>query len=417
MNTLLERQDTRTESTGRQVEPGNLSSYFAILYLSLGITTQFGLIDQPIKYYLKTGLHMTAAEVSTYMALMMLPWVLKPLYTAVCDFVPLWGYRRKSYLIATHAVAAIAFAALAYSSSLPVILLSFAASVVALATSTAVATGVAVEDGRSNGKTRDYFASQTLGYHGAIIAASLAGGYLCRHLTPQTALHTAAGLCIVPVLLVIAATTFMLKEEKSQRNLQGMQETWLAVKEAFHSKALWLAALFIWCCDFNPCFGTPLYYHQTDTLKFHQDTIGLLSACTAVGMVIGALFYRWRIKDMPIKQQLYLAVALGATSTLSFLLLSTPATGIALELFRGTATMITILGVYGLAADVCPKRAEVTVMAALIAVRSLALDASTFVGGQLFTHAFHNQFAPLVVLAAGLTTLCLLLIPRLPCKQ
>ncbi len=50
-------------------------------------------------------------------------------------------------------------------------------------------------------------------------------------------------------------------------------------------------------------------------------------------------------------------------------------------------------------------------MASMLAVWNLATDASTFIGGQLFTNVFNNRFPPLVIVAAFATGLCALLVP------
>ena len=75
--------------------------------------------------------------------------------------------------------------------------------------------------------------------------------------------------------------------------------------------------------------------------------------------------------------------------------------------------MLAILGIYALGSQICRPKTEVTVMATLLAVRNLATDGSTFIGGQLDSNVFHNQLAPLVIVAATTTALCAMLIPFL----
>lgn len=411
MSTEKRPTGPRTEA---ELAARRLTWLFAIAYISHGIATQFGLISQPLQYFMMKGLHLTAAQVSSYLAIMMLPWVFKPFYGVICDFVPLFGYRRKSYLIAANTLTAIAFVVMACTSSLPMILGAFVLTAVGMAASTAVTVGLAVEGGRSNGKARDYFAQQTFFYYSALIAASIAGGLLCHYLVPELALHVAAAIAALPALVVSALTLIMLREERSSLNVQGMRETWTSLKEVLRSRSLWLVALFIFCWDFSPSFGVPLYFHESNSLGFSQSTIGWLGAWNAAGMVVGAVLYRRWIKWQSMRTQLWLAVALGSVSTLAYLLLSSPLSAITLEVFRGTANIIAILAIYALAADVCPARTEVTVMASLIAVRNLATEGSTFIGGQLYSLVFHNQLAPLIVVAALTTALCASLIPFLP---
>lgn len=98
---------------------GRICVFFAIAYLSQGIScAQFGVIAQPIQFFLMKGLDLSAAQVSSYMALMMLPWVIKPFYGLISDFVPFLGYRRKSYLVLSNVITSVAFATMIFSQSL-----------------------------------------------------------------------------------------------------------------------------------------------------------------------------------------------------------------------------------------------------------------------------------------------------------
>ncbi len=390
-----------------------LTLLFAVAYLSHGIATQFGLVSQPLQYFMMKGLNLTAAQVSGYLAIMMLPWVLKPFYGLVCDFFPLAGYRRRSYAIAFNALTVAAFIVMAFASSLPVILAAFVVTSVGMAASTAVFVGVAVEAGRKEGKHGEYFSLQTFCYYCALIVASIGGGLLCHYLEPLVALHTAACIAILPVVSVVVLSTLFLKERKSQLDKAGMKETVQSLRQVLRTRSLWLVALFILCWDLSPSFGVPLYFYESKTLMFEQSFIGQLAAINAAGMALGAFLYRRWIKDLTLTKQLCLAVALGTLSVLGYLLLSTPTSAVILEVFRGVCDMFYILTMYALAASVCPPRSEVTVMAALLAVKNLAVDGSTFIGGQLFTAVFDNQLAPLIVVAAITTALCGLLIPML----
>lgn len=386
---------------------------FALSYLATGIAAQFGLVSQPLQYFMLKELNLTAAQISSYLAIMMLPWVLKPFYGIICDFVPLLGYRRKSYLALANLIAGVAFVVMACAATLPVILGALLVSAAAMAASTAITVGLAVEDGKHERRARDHFSLQTACYYGALIIASLGGGWLCQVLSPYAALHTAAIVAALPVLLVSALVLVLVKERKSKLNAEGFRQSLSALKQAGRSRALWLVALFIWCWDFSPSFGVPLYVFESKSLGFTQAFIGQLAAWNALGMLIGSFAYRWLLKDRSMKVQLSLAVAMGVVSTFAYLLLSTPVSAVFLEVGRGTANIIAILTMYSLAADVCPDRSEVSVMAALIAVRNLATEAATFAGGLLFTHAFDNRLTPLIVVAGVTSALCALLIPYL----
>lgn len=382
-------------------------------FLTHGIATQFGLIEQPLKYYMMKGLGLDAAAVSSYLAIMMLPWVLKPIYGLICDFVPVFGYRRRFYMAAANLLAALAFVVIALTSSLQVVLWALVFTGLGMATSTAVGYGLAISEGKPNGKASDYLTVEAFCYYAALIVSSIAGGLLCSYLVPKSAMHAAAAISALPALAVAGLVVIALKEPKTQFNQEKMLEVWNSLKQALCLRPLWLAALYIWCWNFSPSFGTPLYFVESKTLGFSQGTIGLLTALNSAGMLLGVPIYWKFIRRRGLKAQLLFAVFLGAVSTFGYLLLSSPASAVGLELFRGISNMIALLSIFRLAADVCPKGIEVSVMATLMAVWNLGSDASTYIGGQLFTKVFDNHLAPLVIVAGLATALCALLIPFL----
>src|SRR5580700_7169818 len=81
--------------------------FFALVYVVEGLGQIGGLIAQPLNYYLKTAQGWTPVQIAAFVSLFNLPWIIKPLYGLISDFVPLFGYRRKSYLVLVN-VAAIA---------------------------------------------------------------------------------------------------------------------------------------------------------------------------------------------------------------------------------------------------------------------------------------------------------------------
>jgi predicted MFS family arabinose efflux permease len=91
--------------------------------------------------------------------------------------------------------------------------------------------------------------------------------------------------------------------------------------------------------------------------------------------------------------------------------LSTPASGYFIEVFRGCANTIEILCLYELAAALCTASNAVSIMAFVLAARNLANEMGTIVGGNLFTHVFHNHYVPLVLVGLITPLLSFALVP------
>jgi hypothetical protein len=100
------------ESSDRLSERGSMAHllwFFALVYLVEGLGQIGGLIAQPLTYYLKQVQGWTPVQITAYLTLFNLPWIIKPLYGLVSDFIPLFGYRRKSYLLIANAAATCGF--------------------------------------------------------------------------------------------------------------------------------------------------------------------------------------------------------------------------------------------------------------------------------------------------------------------
>ena len=68
----------------------------ALVYFNQGIGSLTG---QPLFFYLKEKLLLDPSTIMYLSSVTTLPWMIKPLYGWISDSFPLWGYRRKSYMI------------------------------------------------------------------------------------------------------------------------------------------------------------------------------------------------------------------------------------------------------------------------------------------------------------------------------
>src|SRR5262252_2849580 len=86
-----------------------LAVLFAVVYFAQGM---WGLPIQPMTIVLKER-GLSSAQVADFMLLSTVPWLIKPAYGLLSDFVPIFGRRRKRYFLLTSALASLSGIALA----------------------------------------------------------------------------------------------------------------------------------------------------------------------------------------------------------------------------------------------------------------------------------------------------------------
>jgi MFS family permease len=387
--------------------------FFAIVYVVEGIgQARVGIIYQPLTYYLKvTG--WTPVQVAAYLAVLNFPWIIKPLFGLVSDFVPLFGYRRKSYLIASSICAAGAYAGIARLTEPSEFALLLVLTSYAMATASTLCGALLAENGQSFRLSGMFVSQQWLWFYIAIMASSFVGGALVERLPPISALQAAAGIAAVAPLAVVLASLFLLNERKVPASRLEMWRTFQSIVSASKSAQLYIVALFLFLYAFAPGFGTPLYYFMTDELKFSQAYIGILGSIASAGWIAGALVHRWLLRKMSSKGLLYLSIVLGTMSAASFLLLADEITAAIVNFANGVAMMIATIASLTLAADYCPKRSEGFAFAGLMSIMNLSELCSNTVGAFLYEHLFHEQLGPLIIVSAASTAFALVLVPLL----
>lgn len=387
--------------------------FFAIVYLVEGIgQARVGIIYQPLTHYLKE-IGWTALQVTAYFAVLNFPWVIKPVFGLVSDFVPLFGYRRKSYLIIASLCAVGAYAVIARQAdpvafALPLLLTSYA-----MATASTLCGALLAENGQAFRLSSTFVSQQWLWFYIAIMASSFAGGALVESLPALFALQVAAAVAAVAPIAVILASLFLLDERKVKASVFEARLTFQSMLRASTSAKLYLVALFLFLYAFAPGFGTPLYYFMTDELEFSQSYIGILGAIASAGWIAGALAHRFLLSGMSSRALLYLSIVLGTLSAASFLLLADPVTAAIVNFANGVAMMIATIASLTLAADYCPKRAEGFAFAGLMSIMNLAEIVSSTVGAWLYDHVFDGRLGPLIVVSAASTAFALVLVPLL----
>jgi MFS family permease len=391
-----------------------LMLFFAIVYSVEGFCqAKVGIVWQPLTHYLKETQGWDVVQIAASLAVLDVPWVVKPLYGMVSDFLPLFGYRRRSYLLLANAVAVAAFLWTTRVLAPAAIVLALLLTAIAMAASSTVCGALLVENGQKHRSSAAFINQQWLWFNVAVMVASLAGGELIEILSPAGAFHAAATIAAVAPIAVVVSSIALVDEQRAPINLTELKRALQGFIATFRSRTLWLIAGFLFCYYFSPGFGTPLYFHMTDHLRFSQGTIGMLSSVSAAGWIAGGLLYRYLLRRMTTRALLNLSILGGTLSTLAFLGMVDVTSAIAVYFIAGVAGMVANIATLTLAAEHCPARSEGFAFAALMSVINLSTPLADTIGAFLYQQLFEQSLAPLIFVSAAFTALIFLLVPLL----
>jgi MFS family permease len=391
-----------------------LMLFFAIVYTVEGFCqAKIGIVWQPLTHYLKETQGWDAVQIAASLAVLDVPWVVKPIYGMVSDFLPLFGYRRRSYLLLANAAAIGAFLWTTRVLAPAAIVSTLLLTAIAMAISSTVCGALLVENGQKHNASAAFINQQWLWFNVAVMVASVAGGQLIEILSPAGALHAAGAIAAAAPTAVIASSIALVDERRAPVNVDELKRALRGFLDTFRSRTLWLIAAFLFCYYFSPGFGTPLYFYMTDRLQFSQGTIGMLSSVSAAGWIAGGLVYRYALRGMTTRTLLNLSIVGGTLGTLIFLGMVDVRTAIAIYFVNGIAGMIANIATLTLAADHAPERSEGFAFAALMSVINLATPLSDTIGAFLYEHLFHQVLAPLIVVSAAFTAFIIVLVPLL----
>ncbi|MFH1208574.1 MAG: MFS transporter [Candidatus Omnitrophota bacterium] len=397
----------------------------AIVFASVYFFSLNGLGALPllaVNFLLKDGARLTPEQMAYFQAVTLIAWVIKPLWGFISDLFPIFGSRRKSYLMLTSLFAAAAWLILAFlpDPGIARLLLLFMTLIyMAYAFQDVVSDGLMVETGQPLNMTGQFQSIQWAAVYTAMIITSFAGGWVAE-LAQKGILSYRSIFGMTAVFpLVTALIVFLLVREPLQAHPE--REAKLGLWDIFRHRDIWILAAFLFLWNFSPSFGAPFFYYTVDTLKFTAFFLGILQAVTSVGALLGSVLYGLVFSRFPVRKFLLVAVLIGVFATLSYFIYFIPwlmahsavLKGIALVMnfSLGAAGAVIFLALLNLAARTSPQYAGGTVFALLMSFYNLGQMGSSALGGFLFSRI---GLEPLILLSAAFSLLALFLIPYLP---
>lgn len=374
-------------------------------------------------FYLKDTLHLGPAEMSALTGIFTLPWTIKPLYGFLSDGVPLFGYRRRSYLILAGMLGCLSFWALsadfwgilgsmdaslvtADSDLFRGTIAAFLLSSACIAFSDVVADGIVVQRTRDSDDPKVAGGLQSLCWGSAAIGSLLSAyfsGSLLEIMGPQQVFAITAVLPAVVALIAFAIdekpisnvhdNTTQPTTNLQKSNVEGVKDQIIALKEAIQLPNVWKPAFFLFLWQSTPTSEGAFLYFMTDDLGMGPEFLGRVRLVTAAASLLGVWLYQKFLRTVTIKNILKWTSILSAPLGLSQLLLISHINrdlGIPDGAFVfGDDVVLAILGelaflpILVLAARICPPGVEAVLFATLMSIFNGASTVGTEIGAAL----------------------------------
>lgn len=427
------------DSVGKKILLGNepKPELIAILavYFVQGI---LGLSRLAVSFFLKDELQLSPVEVSALLGIVALPWMIKPLFGFISDGLPIFGYRRRPYLVLSGILGASAWVSLGtIVNSSWAATITIALSSLSVAFSDVIVDSLVVERARVESQAKAG-SLQSLCWGatalGGLITAYFSGLLLEYFSTRTVFLVTAFFPLIISVVAWLISETPVNKDTPQHQHNQPLSipNQLKQVGKAFTQKAIWLPTAFIFLWQSTPSGEAAFFYFFTNELHFQPEFLGRVHLVTSLASLIGIWIFQRFLKSVPFRVICGWSIVISTLLRMTMLLLVTHTNrtlGIDDQWFSlGDSLILAVMGqiafmpVMVLAARICPLGIEATLFALLMSIFNLG-GAISREFGALIMHWLgitENNFDTLwllVIITNLIALLPLLFIQFLPSEQ
>ena len=364
----------------------------------------------PLQNILKNQLHVKASDMASFFFYCGIFWYIKPLAGILTDAFPLFGTRRRYYILISSVCAAAAWVVLALLPHTYNWLLRGAMLVNLFMVMISTVVGAfLVEYGQSHGQVGRASAVRQVTYNACnLFQGPLGGLFATLPLLWAAGANAAIVASIFPV-----AWLFMKEKSQAQTNSNALTNARNQLGTIGRSGTFWMALIFIGLFYFAPGFSTLQYYRQNDVLHMSQTTIGWLLALYGAGGVIASAAYAFVARWLALRTSLFFGIFTAAAGTLLYLFYNNLKLACGIDFQMGLFFGFAEVALIDLAARATPAGCEGLGYSLILSVRNVSLFGADNLGAYA-SDRWHMSWNSMVVINAATTAVVLIMLPFMP---
>jgi hypothetical protein len=364
----------------------------------------------PLQNLLKNDLHLDRSANAAFFFWAGLAWYLKPLAGVLTDAFPLFGSRRRSYLLAGAILAALAWLAMIVTphNYRDLLLVAVVLNVFMVVCSTVIG-GYMVETAQATAGSGRLTAIRQFVQQGCAIINGPAAGYLASIAFGWTAL-TCGGV----MALLVPVTVLFLREQPQRLAPQEVLANARAqLGNIATARTMWGAAALMALFYVAPGLSTAMFYRQQNELHMNTHMQGFLGLIAGVCGVAAAISYGALCRRLNLRTLLVLCMTAGTVANLGYLFYTSWERAQIIDGLNGFGYTLAELALMDLAVRATPAGSEGLGFALMVSVRNFALFGTDWFGSKLMD-AYHVAFDTLVLANSATTAVTVPLVFLLP---
>lgn len=421
MTTAAIDQAEAAAPAAQQARGGGYTNAAILVVVGVLATTlaQTGVLaGLPLANMLKNELHASRSVSAAFLFLSGLPWYFKPFAGIFTDAFPIFGSRRRSYLLISTALSVAAWAALYFTPHQynPLLWVCIGINLFMVVASTVVG-GFMVEIAQATGGSGRLSSIRNMASAVVTLINSPIAGYLA-----SIAFSWTCVACGAVMFILFPATWFLLKEQRqhvdSDQVLANFNHQFNNIVSA---RTLWAAAALTLLVFIAPGFSTALFYKQQNELHMMPNTgpggwfgsQAFLGTIAGVFSLISPFVYLLVCRRLNLRWMLAICLAMATSTTLLYLFYSSVFNAriiAGLDSFAGASAEVALMD---LAVRATPRGSEGLGFSLMVSVRNLALFGTNWMGSAILDK-YNLPFSDLVLANAATTALAVPLVFLLP---